>query len=208
MPIDIDIDIEALRQELYRAVDGVLMKYNTHNQSKDELTITPAETLQHPYTQKWSETEVYTFSKGRWYDVNGTGVPEEGLRVLVARNTVDRWGKLQRPGAMVFGKLRSQRENASLTPYVAFLEDDHGAYTAIIPNPANPRSDLKENELKTNDPLLAHFDSAIIKRIDECFDSVKKGSTLRLVVQPDDEIAMIKHGLWVLNVRKRFKSQS
>ncbi len=194
------IDLETLRRELYGAVNAVLMKYEVLGQSitKNGLTITPAEALQQPYTHKWPEVED-TFTEGRYYDVSGTGIPTDGLRVLVARITQNIWGKPQRPAAMVFGKLRTQKEGTQLTPYVAFAGDDHGTFAAIIPNPVHPRS-----ALKPSDPLPAHFTSAVVKRNDELFDSIKQGPSLRLVVQPDDEIAMVEHALWVASLRNHF----
>ncbi len=197
------IDVETLRRELYGAVNAVLMKYEMLGQSitKDGLTITPAEALQQPYTHKWPKVED-TFAEGRYYDVSGTGVPTEGLRVLVARNTQNNlWGKPQRPAAMVFGKLRTKKEGTQLTSYVAFPADDHGTFAAVIPNPVRVRP---RKVLKPNDPLPARFASAVVKRNDELFDSCERGPSLRLVVQPDDEIAMVEHGLWVASLRNRF----
>jgi hypothetical protein len=197
------IDFEALRQELNNAVYTVLTKYEKLGQSitKDGLTITPAEALQRPYVHKWPQRP-HQYNEGRWYDVSGKRVPAEGLRVLVARTKVDSWGKPQRSHVVVFGKLHTQEEGKQLTPYVAFTADDHGTFAGVIPNPVR----LHES-LKPNNPLPAQFVSAVVKRNDELFDSVKHGPALRLVVQPDNEIAMVEHGLWVASFRKRFKPQ-
>jgi len=193
-------DIETLRRELYEAMNTVFMKYEKLSQSiiGDRLTITPAEVLQQPYTHKWPQAEE-TFSEGRWYDVGGGGVPTEGLRILVARQKRDVWGKPQRPIVVVFGKLRTLEGGKQLTPYAEFTADDHGTFAGVIPNPVRPREGLKPN-----DPLPANVASAVVKRNDELFNSVKQGPSLRLVVQPDDEIAMVEHGVWVASLRERF----
>ena len=49
------IDTQALRRELYEAINTVVTKYEKLGQSitKDGLAITPAEVLQQPYTHRW-----------------------------------------------------------------------------------------------------------------------------------------------------------
>ncbi len=192
-----NIDIDALRRELYGAVNSVLAKYEVAGQSivRNGLTIIPAGPLRQPYTHKWPEVED-TFKEGKWYDVSGPKVPAEGLCVLVARITQNIWGNPERPTAMVFGRLRT-KDVTQLTAYVSFARDDRGTFAAIIPNPVHPRSSLKEG-----DPIPPHLVSAVVIRNDKLFDSVKQGPALRLVVQPDDEIAMVEHGVWVASLRK------
>jgi hypothetical protein len=43
-----------------------------------------------------------------------------------------------------------------------------------------------------------------VERADAVFGSIRKGASLRVVVDEDDEGAMIRHGYWVADLRKRF----
>lgn len=190
--------LDALRQEFHKVVDTTINEFVQGFTKEDGLTITPAEVLQQPYTHKWPKDKE-TFSEGRWYDVRGREIPAEGLRVLVARQKRDVWGKSQRPVAVVFGKLRTLEADKQLTPYAEFTADDHGTFAGVIPNPVRPREGLK-----SKDPLPVRFISAVVKSNDELFDSIKQGPSLRLVVQPNDEAAMAAHGVWVASLRNRF----
>ena len=109
------------------------------------------------------------------------------------------WGKSQRPIVVVFGKLRTLNEGKQLTPYAEFTADDHGTFAGVIPNPARPREGLSERT------CFLHVLSLLLSKVMmNCLPQSSKVRRLRLVVQPDDEIVMVEHGLWVASLRNRF----
>jgi hypothetical protein len=84
-------------------------------------------------------------------------------------------------------------------PWAEFVETDDGRYAASIPNPDHPRKILTQQ-----DPLPARFRNSQVERLDKLFGQVANGPSLRLVVDPDDEETMIRHGYWVATLRGRF----
>jgi hypothetical protein len=84
-------------------------------------------------------------------------------------------------------------------PWTEFVQTDDGDYAATIPNPARPRAVLTER-----DALPKQFVGQRVERADAVFGSIRKGASLRVVVDEDDEGAMIRHGYWVADLRKRF----
>jgi hypothetical protein len=182
------MDIATLRTELYKAIDAVLNRYMMVN----EFSITLVETEQ-GYIYHWpKETEV--FDLAHWYEVAGGNGK---MRILVARkNTTDRpvWSKF-RGHIAIFAQSESSK---TLYPCAEFIETDDGDYAAIIPNPENPRSALKDGE-----QLPERFSNARVLRNDQVFRSIRNGPVLRLIVKSTDEEAMVKHGYWVAQLRRR-----
>jgi hypothetical protein len=98
-----------------------------------------------------------------------------------------------RKRAVAFGEAGS-----SLYPWTEFVETDDGRYAAGVSDPVHPRALLKDGAA-----IPPRFDPATIVRTDRLFDGIRQGPSLRLVVKPDDELAMVRHGYWVAGLRNR-----
>ncbi|HSW42761.1 MAG TPA: hypothetical protein VLM76_09655 [Patescibacteria group bacterium] len=96
------------------------------------------------------------------------------------------WGRTKER-AVAFGEAGS-----SLYPWTEFVETDEGRFAAGISDPAHPRVLLKHGAA-----IPGRFDPATIERTDQLFHGIRQGPSLRLVVAPDDEVAMARHGYWV-----------
>lgn len=193
------LDFESLRQDLYKAVDGVLDRYKSVLRivTRAGLVIAFVGDLERPYEHKWPE-KPQEFTSGKLFDVSGEGLPEDGLRVLVAWSEQKVWSKM-RSHAVVFGKNRASGDIKQLTPYAEFVADDLGTFCSEIPNPLHPQEALKKGA-----SLPDLYVSETVKSNEELFLSVKKGPALRLVVRSDQEALMIEHAVFVASLRKRF----
>lgn len=193
------LDFESLRQDLYKAVDGVLNRYKSVLRivTRAGLVIAFVGDLEHSYVHKWPE-EQQAFHTGKWFDVSGEGLPEDGLRALVARSEREVWSK-RRSHVVIFGKNRASGDIKQLTPYAEFVADDLGTFCSEIPNPLRPQEALKQGA-----SLPDLYASETVKPNDELFHSIKKGPALRLVVHSDQETMMIEHAVFVASLRKRF----
>ncbi len=56
--------------------------------------------------------------------------------------------------------------------------------------------------LTSSDPLPPQFRGAQVERTDQLFDQIMNGPSRRLVVDADEDEAMIRHGYWVARLRK------
>ncbi|MBO0778633.1 MAG: hypothetical protein J2P37_07365 [Ktedonobacteraceae bacterium] len=193
------LDLESLRRDLYRAVDDVLDRYKSVLRIATEtgLVVTFIGDLETPYVHNWPDYQ-QEFPEGHLFDVSGEGLPKEGLRILVARSEQEVWSK-RRAHIVVFGANHAFGDVKQFTPYAEFIADDLGTFCSSIPNPLRPRESLKKGA-----KLPDRYVSAVVKPNDELFHSVKKGPALRLVVQEDQETAMIEHAVFVASLRKRF----
>ena len=83
-------------------------------------------------------------------------------------------------------------------PLTEFVETDDGRFAAAVPSPRRPRAQLKDGARLPN-----HIDPAHIARTDTLFRSIHSGSSLRYVVDRDDEVSMVQHAYWVATLRHR-----
>lgn len=190
------MDYTELRAELHRAVDSILDAYIASNTAShdDTLTITPSEVIG-SFDYPWPAQPPESFTSGRWYKVSNKS---ESAMILVAWAKKKRlvWRK-DRDCAVVFARVSADPTNLPY-PCVEFTQTDKGSFAAIIPDPNHPRAVLSKKE-----QLPKHLAHANVAPVDELFDSIKKGPSLRLVVDQDDEIAMAGHGYWVAQLRGR-----
>jgi hypothetical protein len=134
------------------------------------------------------------FFETRWYEAVGD---RGSQRVRVAWTVRDAWGRQDRKRAVVFNQLGSA-DSTTYYPWTEFVETDEGRYAAQIPDPTRPRATL-------SDPaqLPGHLAGNTVERTDALFASIKDGPSLRLVVNGDDEVTMVRHGYWVATLRNR-----
>jgi len=156
---------------------------------ESSLTITP-KGKQEKFEYKWPE-ETQIFTSGEWYNVYDQN---RNRKVLVARSEREAWGKRRRH-VVIFLQSRKS-DTGPIYPWVEFLETDDGDYASAIPNPKNPRAKLKDGE-----PLPKRLSTSRVLRSDQIFKMIQNGPTLRLIVDKNDEISMIQHGLWVAHLR-------
>ena len=184
---------EALRTELHKAVDAVLDSY------LPTLAATPASngfevTLEadgEGYTYQWpgGNEEYPTY---RDYLVAGD-LGEARMRV--ARTTRAAFGR-NRARAVIFGQ---RMGSVTRAPWIEFVETDEQAlFSAWVLDPLSPRRVVREGET-----VPPRFDGTDIRRTDELFAGVNNGPTLRLVVNADDEEAMMEHAYWVASLKGR-----
>ena len=186
-------NLEVLRQEVLKAVNEVFERYGWEpSTSTSSLVIRWIEKLSRPLVFRWPEG-VETFKDVNVYDIEAsTGTN----RVAVAKTIRNAWGK-DRGRIVVFGKHPSAGED-KYYPWAEFVEADDGSYTSGIPDPSAPRSLIKDG-----DELPAEVRGQRVRRTDECFASVKSGQSLRLVLDRNEEEAMIRHAYWVAKLRGR-----
>jgi hypothetical protein len=147
-----------------------------------------------PWAYQWrGEPTPEIFVASRLYEARSL---KGTARIRVARSKRHVWGR-ERERAIVF-KHQSGPDSRTYYPWTEFVETDDGRFAAAIPNPQRPRALLKEGT-----DLPDHLKRACVARNDSLFGSIQSGSSLRYVVEPDDEISMIEHGYWVATLRHR-----
>jgi hypothetical protein len=147
-----------------------------------------------PWTYHWPhEPAPQVFVTSRLYEIRGL---TERAWVRVARCRRPAWGR-ERERALVF-KHRAGPDSRTYYPWTEFVETDDGRFAAAIPSPRRPRAQLKDGAR-----LPDHFDPANVARSDTLFRSIHSGSSLRYVVDREDEISMVEHGYWVATLRNR-----
>lgn len=57
--------------------------------------------------------------------------------------------------------------------------------------------------LNSSDPLPDQFRGAQVERTDQLFDQIMNRPSRRLVLDADEDLAMILHGYWVARLRNR-----
>jgi hypothetical protein len=107
------------------------------------------------------------------------------------------WGR-DRRRAVVFHRKNISDEPRQWYPLTEFVETDTGVFAAQVPDPEQPRAILRDGQ-----SLPRRFSGKVIARADEVFDSVRKGPSLRLLVNEAEEPEMVRHGFWVGQLRGR-----
>jgi hypothetical protein len=190
------LDLQLLRDQLHAAIDETFDRLLADTAApaappSDESDVVAGDRFgewRYHWPDKSSEDYV-----GRDYSVHAGG------RMLTARlgwTTRRAWGR-DRRRAVVFIRI-GDAERASFYPATEFVETDDGRYASTIPDPARPRSLLKEGT-----ELPARFRDATVERVDAVFTPIEDGPSLRLVLPASDEIGMVRHGYWVAMTRRR-----
>jgi hypothetical protein len=192
------MQVEAMRAALHEAIDQIIEGYLDDGAAEpsareadpggDGIRVVAGEDHR-SFTYRWPSGGDEEFTRSRWYIVSDRGREH---RVLVAWTEREAWGRM-RERAVVFGEAGS-----SLYPWTEFVETDDGRYAAGISDPAHPRALLRHGGA-----IPGRFDPATIERTDQLFNGIRQGPSLRLVVKPDDEVPMVRHGYWVAGLRNR-----
>lgn len=191
------MQVEAMRAALHEAIDQIIDGYldvgtvepsAQPDPKADGIRVVAGED-HGAFTYRWPSGGDEEFTHSRWYVVADRG---REYRALVAWTKREAWGRM-RERAVVFGEAGS-----SLYPWTEFVETDDGRYAAGVSDPAHPRALLKDGVA-----IPGRFDQDTIERTDQLFHGIRQGPSLRLVVGPDDEVAMVRHGYWVAGLRNR-----
>jgi hypothetical protein len=189
-----------LRNRLHETLDDVLDEFFAKQGAPAASAVAGAETVDRvgpiePFTYAWpADYGTEEFRSGTAYQVPSIG---QDSAVVVAWTTRYAWGR-DRDRAVVFHRARPSDDANRWYPWTEFVETDTGMYAATIPDPARPRAVLRDS-----DPLPHHIPSRAAARADQVFDSIREGASLRLVVNKADETDMVRHGLWVAQLRGR-----
>jgi hypothetical protein len=188
------VDITLLRRQLHSALDAVL----------DELVLAASPHAAEPtiaergpcedFEYRRPDGEWETFSPASAYVVNGAASSRE---VVVGFTRREAWGA-ERRRAIVFDATGLPHAPDRWYPWAEFVETDAGAFAGPIPNPARPRSYLKEG-----DPLPARLAAARVERLDALIAAVRDGRSLRVVVPADEPLEMVRHAHWSAGLRGR-----
>jgi hypothetical protein len=189
---------EMLRAALHEAIDkiidgyvdvGVAMASTTKADLADRGVEVAGGEDHGSFQYRWPDGNDELFTKSRWYVLMNHGREH---RALVAWTDREAWGRM-RKRAVVFGE-----SGTSLYPWTEFVETDDGRYAAGISDPNHPRALLKHGAVMPD-----WFRAARVERTDLLFNGIRRGPSLRLVLELDDEIAMVRHGYWVAGLRNR-----
>lgn len=190
------MSLETLRRELHVAIDAAIdTELGTPNTFDEAggLEISPGPEAGE-WTYTWPGGNVEEYATSRWFTVRD-GADE--FRVRLAHTTRAAWQKDDRGRAVVFRQVGDETSN-TFYPWVEFVETDDERYAATMPRPDNPRRNLREG-----DEVPSPYEDATLERSDVLFDAIKSGPSVRLVVEGDDEIAMVRHGYRVGRARGR-----
>lgn len=194
------IDADALRAELHGAVDTVVDRLlglpsdaRSGAVGGEEPRVEAGESFR-VWMYRWPDKQEEEFTSGREYYVR---CPEGDLRVRLAWTIRKAWGR-NRGRAIVFQHVGASDSN-TYYPLAEFVESDEpGHYASTIPDPARPRALVAEGAT-----LPARYRAARVERADKVFRTIENGPSLRLVVEQDDEVEMVRHGYWVARIRGR-----
>jgi hypothetical protein len=193
-----------LRARIHAAIDEILDEYEgqpvlphvmaTTTAPPPDFTIESLGPVD-PFSYSWpADYGTEEFRSGAAYRIPGTN---PGASVIVAWTTRLAWGR-DRDRAVVFYKARPDDGVGRWYPWTEFVETDTGMYAATIPNPDRPRSILRDGSA-----IPAEIARYTIARADQLFNSIREGASLRLVLEQDDEIDMVRHGYRVAQLRGR-----
>jgi uncharacterized caspase-like protein len=143
------------------------------------------------WTWRWPDGSIERYSSTTRYRLTDDFGQVE---VLVGRTTRAAWGR-QRGRIVVFGNAGGSA-SSSFYPWTEFVETDDGDYAAKIPDPLDTRKGLRDG-----DELPPRFATVTVQRNDQLFRSIREGKALRLVVEANQEAAMISHAYWVARLR-------
>jgi hypothetical protein len=187
-------DVETLRREIHRAIEEAFARHRPAKGDREIGVQAAAEALA-DWTYRWPDGRTETHDRSEWFHVSGSGGQ---VRVLLAHTHRRAWGE-DRERFGVFAQV-GRETSRTFYPWTGFVATDDGSFAAPIPDPARPRSTLKDG-----DPLPPRFDSARVDRTDALYASAGESPSLRLVVPAGDSAAMIRHGYWVAELRHRVR---
>ena len=190
------MQLESLRAALHAAIDQIIDGYvetvpgPAVNAEPEEEGIEVIARDDHgAFTYRWPGGDVEEFTTSRRYKVRDHGQERSAVTAWTERLAWDR----MRSRAVVFGA-----RGDSLYPWSEFVATEDGRVAAGIPDPEHPRALLKAGAAMPDG-----LETASVARTDELFAGVRHGPSLRLVLESDDELGMVRHGYWVAGLRKR-----
>ncbi len=196
----VTLSLQDLGERLHDAVEDVLARYRDAQAVNDGAsarggTVPQLRLLDDaagPWTYRWPNGSTERYHHSTMYEL----AIDDGKtrRIRVARTTRWAWNR-DRGRAVIFMQVGTP-DAWTHYPWAEFVETDDGLYAATVPNPVRPRA-----LLTANDQLPEHIQDAEVRRVQECFGG--HGKTLRVVVTEEDETAMVRHGLWVAQTRRR-----
>ncbi len=197
MGVSMDQIRALMREAVAKAVDEVIDQLSSGEGGENTVSVLAQGEPLSSWSYRWMGGNREQYDHAQWFGVSG---PSGDARVILGRcvRTV-RSKPMKR--YVVFAQVGGE-DSETFYPWTEFVETDAGSYAAIIPNPARPRSALKDGE-----QLPARFASANVQRTDELYDAVSNGPSLRFVVPVPEEAtgAMIRHGYWVAETRRRLR---
>jgi hypothetical protein len=188
--------VEHLRLRLHREVDRLVDEaLDRHEPSPDADDDRPTRVrLLDPFDFRWPVIGSERFENASVFEIP---TATTSAQAVLGWTTRDAWGRSRRR-AVVFGYSGTDSTPERWYPWTEFVETDDGRFGATIPDPSRPRATLKDG-----DPLPTGFAGLSVERSDELFESIRKGPSLRLVVDAADEELMVSHGYWVARRRGR-----
>ena len=192
---------EDFRAELHSAVDAVLDRFLGADSEGlttatdgwmgelADLKIRHIRRLAEPYVHPWPDKTGETYRTGDWYEVIA---PEGSLEMLVAETTRFAWHE-ERGRVVVFA--RWMGSSGQPYPWLEYCENDADGYSADLRNPEKPRSVLRDG-----DPIPKELTNANVRRLDELYEGVRNGPSLRLVVDKEDVERLIRYAYWTSRV--------
>ena len=196
------VNPQGLRAALHESVDRLLDEYELGIKASDGtqgLSPLDGESISRgedhgAWEYTWPGGGPEKFSRATWFEVEAE---PQAHRVLVAWTTREAWGRTDRKRAVVFGQL-GVATSRTFYPWTEFVETDDDRFAAPIPDPSRPRAILADI-----DRLPPWLSTYRVERSDRLFRSISDGPSLRLVLDADDEVTMVRHGYWVAGLRGR-----
>lgn len=200
----VNIDPVELRQKLEQAIAEVIGELEGGGLGEDEpvqskppslasqFPVDPANSID-GFDYKWpANAGEEHFEGGRAYRLDFPSGPATAVLAWTHRWA---WGK-ERGRAVVFE--HKGEDPKKWYPWTEFTETDDERYAAPIPDPARPRAILSDGM-----PLPPPYDSLPVARSDALFASIRRGPSLRLVLDKDRDLEMVRHGHRVAVLRRR-----
>lgn len=189
------MDWAAFEEEVVDGVRKLIRKARDQHSGEllDRPVVEPDSGVFSDWDYTWPDGTIEAFDACRYYLVDGS---HGKARALIGSTTRPVRNELT-DRKVVFGQV-GRRGNRTHRPWTEFVRVRDGNYAATIPDPLRPRGLLKDGDL-----LPKRFETARVERADQLFESMINAPTLRVVVDEDDDVAMIRHGYWVATLRRR-----
>jgi hypothetical protein len=189
-------DLQELRSKLHREVDRLIdeaiagLELSPKQQDSQPARVRTLE----PFDYRYPVIGTEHFYGAAVYSIPTSKGPVEAVLGWTER---DAWSRI-RLRAVVFGYNGTDLTPHRWYPWTEFVETDDGRFAATIPDPSRPRSTLSDGAA-----LPGRFEELTVERSDVLFESIRRGPSLRLVVDQTEDAQMVSHGYWVARLRGR-----
>jgi hypothetical protein len=189
-------DLEQLKSKLHREVDRLIDEAIAGLESSPKQEDSQPARVRglEPFDYPWPVIGTERFHGAAVYSIATSKGPVEAILGWTER---DAWSR-SRLRAVVFGYNGTDFTPHRWYPWTEFVETDDGRFAAIIPDPSRPRSTLSDGAA-----LPGRFAELTVERSDVLFESIRRGPSLRLVVDQTEDAQMVSHGYWVARLRRR-----